>query len=310
MRDLFILILVNAMWAFQFAGAKIATEQLGPITVALTPVAISTLLLFPLLWVPSMRGQSERAPIGTLRAVGEFILLALLGPIPAQLGLVWGIEKSLASNAAVLNLTIPVATALMAWFLVGEKMTRLRWISFALAIVGAIVVSADDIGSARLWEGKYGFGNFLILVSCMGSAFNNTYSKRLLNYFTPLEVLVFGFGASSVILAAAAVTMERASLWKLPSLGMAAWLNLGAIAVFSLSLSMLLFLRVIDRIDVTQASLTIYLLPVFGILFSSLTLHEPLRPQLLAGGALVFVSTFLVTIYEEMGNRKVSVTAQ
>jgi drug/metabolite transporter (DMT)-like permease len=82
-------------------------------------------------------------------------------------------------------------------------------------------------------------------------------------------------------------------------LGPVAWLNLVALAVFSLSLSMLLFFWVIQRIDVTQASLSIYLLPVFGVILSAITLHEKLTTQLIVGGTLVFVSTFLVTTYEE-----------
>ena len=35
-----VLVLVNLMWAFQFSGAKIATERLGPIAVALIPLAL------------------------------------------------------------------------------------------------------------------------------------------------------------------------------------------------------------------------------------------------------------------------------
>src|SRR5580704_1380755 len=44
-----VLVLVNLMWAFQFSGAKIATERLGPITVALIPLTLATVLFAPLL---------------------------------------------------------------------------------------------------------------------------------------------------------------------------------------------------------------------------------------------------------------------
>ncbi len=60
-----------------------------------------------------------------------------------------------------------------------------------------------------------------------------------------------------------------------------------------------LYFWVIERIDVMQASLSVYLLPVFGVLFSSLLLHEKITLQLLAGGALVFAATFLITVQEE-----------
>src|ERR1700752_4371443 len=41
------LIAVNAMWAFQFAGARIATRELGAVLVTLLPLALATLLVAP-----------------------------------------------------------------------------------------------------------------------------------------------------------------------------------------------------------------------------------------------------------------------
>ena len=62
---------------------------------------------------------------------------------------------------------------------------------------------------------------------------------------------------------------------------------------------MMLFFWVIERINLTQAALSIYLLPVFGVLISTVTLKEKIRWQLVAGGVLVFVGTLLATRYDE-----------
>jgi drug/metabolite transporter (DMT)-like permease len=62
---------------------------------------------------------------------------------------------------------------------------------------------------------------------------------------------------------------------------------------------MVLFFIVLEKIDATQASLSIYLLPVFGVLISAVTVGERITWNLILGGSLVFVSTFLVTTYEE-----------
>jgi drug/metabolite transporter (DMT)-like permease len=94
---------------------------------------------------------------------------------------------------------------------------------------------------------------------------------------------------------------EPLSWQQLSSLGLAVWLSLGMIAIFSLTSAMMLFFWVIKRIDLTRASLSIYLLPVFGVLISTLTLKEKIRWELLVGGTLVFVGTFLATKYGERG---------
>jgi drug/metabolite transporter (DMT)-like permease len=291
-----VLTLVNLMWAFQFSGAKIATERLGPVAVALIPVALSTLLFAPLVRL-SRRGKPH--PRFTPVVLRDLVLAATLGVIPAQLGLTWGVEHSLASNASVLTLTIPVLTAIMAVILLGEKMTAVRWLSFALAIGGVLMVSDVEWRSVQIFRGTYLLGNLLIFASCLGSAFYNTYSKKLLETFNPVELLVYSFLITGLELAVLMLIFEPPSLSRWLSLEPGIWATLLTIALFSLSLSMLLFFWVIDKIDVTQASLSIYLLPVFGVLLSTVFVGEKVTAQLVLGGLLVFAGTFLVTVYEE-----------
>jgi drug/metabolite transporter (DMT)-like permease len=296
-RYFLVLVAVNLMWAFQFAGAKIATENLGPLTVTVLPVILSTLLLAPFIFLK--RKRPETPPPSGWRLAAECAVLGIFGSLFSQLGLTWGVQRSLASNAAVLTLTIPVLTAALAAVMLGEKMTRVRWISFLLAIAGVVMVSDIDWGSVELVKGGYLLGNVLIFASCFGSAFYNTFSKRLLRWLDPVEVLVYSFIATTAVLLPMALAREPESFRRVLELGWPVWASLLTIALFSLALSMVLFLWVIDRIDVTQASLSIYLLPVFGVIISAITLRESVTWELVAGGVMVFLSTFLVTIYEE-----------
>jgi drug/metabolite transporter (DMT)-like permease len=291
-----VLVVVNLMWAFQFSGAKIATERLGPVTVTFIPLALSTVLFAPLLRV-SRRGKPKPRFTGTV--IRDLVLAGTLGIIPSQLGLTWGVQRSLASNASVLTLTIPVLTALMAVVLLGERMTLVRWLSFALAICGVLMVSDIDWTSVEMFRGTYLLGNLLLFASCLGSAFYNTYSKKLLETFNPVELLVYSFLVTDLELFVLMLILEPPSVSQLLSLGPGVWATLLTIALFSLSVSMLLFFWVIDKIDVTQASLSIYLLPVFGVLLSTVFVSEKITTQLILGGVMVFAGTFLVTVYEE-----------
>lgn len=296
-RHFLILVLVNLMWAFQFSGAKIATEQLGPVTVTFLPLALSTLLLLP--WALLTHSRRPAGGRGLASVWPQFLLLGTIGTLASQLGLTWGVERSLASNAAVLTLTIPVLTAVLAAMLLGEHMTALRWVSFVLAIGGVLLVSDIDWKSVNLTQSRFLVGNLLIFVSCFGSAFINSYSKKLLEEFSAAEVLVYSFFVADVVLFALIVVLEPDSLRRLAAIGAGAWFSLLLIALFSLSISMVLFYMVLEKIDATQASLSVYLLPVFGVLMSAVTVGERITWNLILGGALVLVSTFLVTTYEE-----------
>jgi drug/metabolite transporter (DMT)-like permease len=291
-----VLVVVNLMWAFQFSGAKIATERLGPVTVTFIPLALSTVLFAPL--VRLSRGRKPK-PRFTAVVVRGLILAGTLGIIPSQLGLTWGVQRSLASNGSVLTLTIPVLMAIMAVVLLGERMTVVRWLSFTLAICGVLMVSDIDWRSVEIFRGTYLLGNLLLFASCLGSAFYNTYSKKLLETFNPVELLVYTFLVADIELLILMLILEPPKVGQLLSLGLGVWTTLLTIALFSLSVSMLLFFWVIDKIDVTQASLSIYLLPVFGVLLSTVFVGEKITTQLVVGGLLVFTGTFLVTVYEE-----------
>ena len=226
-------------------------------------------------------------------------LASTLGIVPAQLGLTWGVEHSLASNAAVLTLTIPILTAVMAVMLLGGRMTLVRWLSFALPIGGVLMVSNIDWRSVSIFKGTHLAGNLLIFASCLGSAFYNTYTKKLLQAFNPVQLVMYTFLVADLDLLALALVFEHPRVGAFASLGISVWTSLLGIAVFSLSLSMLLYFWVIEKIDVTQASLSIYLLPVFGVLLSTLVVHERVTTRLVFGGLLILAGTLLVTVYEE-----------
>lgn len=288
------LIAVNAMWAFQFAGARIATEELGAVLVTLLPLALATLLVVPFarLSLDIFRRENRSILI-------DLILLGTLGVLPAQVCLVFGVERTLASNASVLALTVPVFTAISASLFLGERMTKLRWLSFVIAILGVCLISAKDIHQARLFQLEYIGGNLLVLASCAGSAFNNSYSRRALSRLSPAQVLVWTFVVADVELAILCEIMQPSSWSQLLHLQPYVWWSLILVAVFSLGLSMLLYFAVIQAVEVMRAALSIYLLPVFGVIFSALLLHESLTASLIAGGVLIFFSCFLVTVYEE-----------
>jgi drug/metabolite transporter (DMT)-like permease len=295
LRDWGLLLACNLIWASQFVMVKLVQEQMGPTFAAFFPMTIATLLLVPIV------AREKRRSV-TRGDLVSFILLGVLGQVVAQLFITWGVRLSLASNAALLTLAMPVCTAVMAYFLLGERMTRVRWISFALAIAGVLACSGIDWQELNLTGGGYLAGNLMIFASVNGSAFYNTYSKKVLKRYTPLQVLLYSYYAVFAFMLPVTLYSEPASFLKLPQFGPVVWLGLAVLAFFQYFLSMVLFLNVLTRLDATQAGLSNYLIPFFGVLLAALILGERLTPFMLAGGALVLASTLLATIHESRQN--------
>jgi drug/metabolite transporter (DMT)-like permease len=132
-----------------------------------------------------------------------------------------------------------------------------------------------------------------------GSAFYNVYSKKLLRRYTPLQVLLYSYYAAIALLCPITVYTEPRGFINLPHYNKTVWLGLVMLALFQYFLSMVIFLNVLTRLDATQAAVSNYLIPFFGVVVAAIVLHERLTKFMVVGGILVLASTLLVTLYEE-----------
>jgi drug/metabolite transporter (DMT)-like permease len=298
-RDWALLILCNLIWASQFVMVKLIQQEMGPVFATFFPMTMATLLLIPFVrrGQPDSAAHSPHLPAG--RDVLDFILIGVLGQVVAQLFITWGTRLSLASNAALLALTLPISTGVMAYFFLGEKMTRVRLLSFALAIAGVLECSGVNWKELDLTGGRFLLGNLLIFLSVNGSAFYNVYSKRLLRRYSPLQVLLYSYYAVFAFLLPITLYMEPEGFKNLPHFGPVVWTGLIILTVFQYCLSMVLFLDVLSRLDAIQVGLMNYLIPFFGVVIAALVLGEKLTAFMILGGILVLASTLLATVYEE-----------
>ncbi len=292
-----LLILCNLIWASQFVLAKLVQEQMGPIFATLLPMALATLCLIPL--VRREQRRSGKVPRIDRSDIVRFGVIGIFGQVIAQLGITWGVRLAPASNGALLSLTLPIATAVMAYLLIGERMTLVRWISFALAVAGVLQCSGIEWNELRFASGGVVSGNVLIMLGVLGSAFYNVYGKKLLYRYSPLEVLLYSYYAVLVCLVPLTLYLEPGSFHSMVSFGPKVWLGIALLAGLQYFLSMILFLTVLTRLDAVQAGLSNYLIPVFGVLLAAIVLGERLTARMALGGLVVLGSTLLITVYEE-----------
>src|SRR5690606_18034724 len=115
---LFLVILVNFMWATQVPVIRMIGDKLGPITIAFVPMVISTLLLLPFLWAENRRRSRRR----TWRDMKYFAVPGLIGVFLMQYLYTLGSTLTLAANAGIITLTIPVIVAAFASIFLNEKL--------------------------------------------------------------------------------------------------------------------------------------------------------------------------------------------
>jgi drug/metabolite transporter (DMT)-like permease len=291
-----LLAMASLIWSAQGSAVKFLDRQMGPIAITFVPFYITTILFVPLLI--RTRRANPQAARPTWSDWGKFALAGVGGQVLAQLGMTWGISRSLASNGAVLNLMIPVITAVLASFMLREKLTALRVVSLVVGLVGVLLMSVQDLRESSFLEMKYIAGNGLILVGCFGSSFYNTYCKGLLRRFQEIEILIFSYITASLASLPLLVWVEPFHWSVFASLDWKSWAAFAFLAILMYGASMLFFFAALEHLDVTVASVSLYLVPIFGVLLAAALLGERLSTLAMVGSGVVLAATVLIMRYD------------
>ena len=291
----------NLMWSLQFTCIKLVQDQAGPLFTVWFPTAISLAALYPFVLMERREIKNVPAAHSGKRKPNLFIVyavLCLLGVIPGQLFMTWGTRMSLASNAALLTLTLPITTAIFAVIFLREKMTGLRWASFALAVVGVALCSGIDPHSVSFNKAQLA-GNLLVFGAILGSSFYNSYGKAALEWHSPMEMLFWTYVGLTLLMTPFVVALERQSFRNVQHFTLTTWSGLAMLMLFHTTLSMILFLKALKSVDAIQAALSNYLIAFFGLPIAAFWLHEHISAYAAAGGVLVLLSTVVITVLEK-----------
>lgn len=290
----------NLMWALQFTCIKLVQDQVGPWLTVWGPMTLAMVMLYPL--VRADRKSSPPPAQGKRpNLIAIYLKLGLLGVVPGQICMTYGTRLTTASNAAVLTLTLPVSTAIFAVIFLGERMTKVRWLSFVLAIGGVLLCSGINPGSLDFGSNQMA-GTFLVFLSTLGSSFYNSYGKKALEWHSPMEMLYWTYVVVSLAMLPFVLMEDRASIMRIPQFTMQTWIGMILLTIFHNYLSMVFFLKALKQVDAIQAALSTYLIAFFGVPIAAIWLGERLTWTAVMGGVLVLASTIVITMLEQPKN--------
>jgi len=179
--------------------------------------------------------------------------------------------------------TVPIWTALLAAFILGERMTIARAGAIAIGFVGILVI-------ARPGMVPFEIGALAALLSAICYATSHTLTKRLTRTDSAIAVIFF-----MTLLQLPMGGVPTLLDWTTPSLAMTPWLILVGVTGLSAHYCMA---RAFAHADATVVVPMDFLrLPL--IAFLGLTVyHEPLDIWVLAGAAIIFAGNFMNVLVE------------
>jgi len=223
------------------------------------------------------RGESLKAPAAQWpRLLVSAVLNVTLWMFVMSLALLW----LPASEAVVIAYTMPVWTALLAWPLLGERLTLLRIVALVMAFAGLASLFGGDGLSASAAKLP---GMSLAFIGAVGFAFGTIFLKRFPIKLPGATSAALQIGVGSLPVALVGSFIEHPDVRVLT---MAGWSALAYMTFAGFCIAYVSWFAALERLPASIAAIGTMLAPVIGVAVSAIALHEPLGPAKIA--ALVF----------------------
>ena len=277
-------LLLAAIWGASFLFMRIAAVEFGAVATALARVAIATAFLWPLLLMRGLGPQLRRhwKPVFTIGLLNSGIPFALFSF--ALLSITTGLS-------AVLNATVPLFAALIAWAWLNDRPTASRVLGLATGFAG-VALLAWDKASFRSDASGYapGWAVLACLLACVCYAIAANAAKR---YLTGLPALVTATGSQM----GATLGLALPTLWFWPARmpGLHAWLAVLVLGVICTGVAYILYFRMIEQAGPPKALAVTFVVPVFALVYGVLFLKEDVTGWMLFCAAVIVCGTSLST---------------
>lgn len=275
-------LLLAAIWGASFLFMRLAAIELGALPTAALRVGIASLFLLPPLvakghW-PALRAHWKPVLfVGVLNSGLPFALYAFA---------VMHITTGLSS---ILNATVPLFGALVAWVWLGDKPGLSRTVGLAIGFGGVVLLAG---GQASFKPNASGIAPAWAVLACLAAttcyALSASFTKK---HIPSLPPLVTATGSQI----GATLALALPALWFHPSHlpSASAWGALLALGVLCTGIAYILYFRLIDRAGPARALTVTFLIPVFAIAYGVLLLGEEVTSWMLVCGAVILAGTAL-----------------
>jgi drug/metabolite transporter (DMT)-like permease len=205
----------------------------------------------------------------------------------------FGLQRTTIIASQLIYVVTPIVVSLLAYFLIGEKITKQKAIGIALSLIGIFILMYYSYSPSERQSLGTAYGNFLILIGMFGYSCYMAFSKKFIKHISLLELVAITNFSLTLFLSPLLLyaLSNQENLVGMSASSLLASVLIGACTVITISLIQLS----VKHLTAATASLGTIIGPEFaaltGILFYDEKLSLVLITSLLLSVSGVLVST-------------------
>jgi drug/metabolite transporter (DMT)-like permease len=267
-----------------FSVAKVPLATIDPLALTAVVYTISGVALIPF--------AKASFTFQTRDDYFYVIVVTIFGGVLAPLLLMYGLQQTAASTAAILTNGEIVFTIILSSIFFGEKPHgRIGLFAVILVVIGLVIATTEDLKALETII-QFNAGNIMILASMFMWAVDNNVSRRLTSGASPAKIAMVKSLAGGLALLAIALALGKGSI--ITGIKFDMWILIGGMSIAGFGGALLLFLEGIKRIGTVRTMSMFSLTPIFGIAIAALALGESITVFQGIATGLIIVGIILV----------------
>jgi drug/metabolite transporter (DMT)-like permease len=270
-----------------FSLAKVPLATIDPLALTAVVYTISGLAL-----IPFAKGSL------TFEKKEDYfyiLIVTIFGGVLAPMLLMYGLQQTAASTAAILTNGEIVFTIALSSIFFGEKPHgRVGLFAVILVVIGLIIATTEDLRALESVV-RLNTGNIMILASMLMWAIDNNFSRRLTSRASPAKIALVKSLSGGLVLIGIALALGKGSI--ITEIKFDMWVLIVGMSIAGFGGALLLFLEGIKRIGTVKTMSMFSLTPIFGIVLAALTLGESITLFQGIATGLIIVGIILICRY-------------
>ncbi|MBT2569626.1 DMT family transporter [Planococcus sp. ISL-110] len=227
---------------------------------------------------------------------GDIIRILVLGWIGISvyhIFVTFGMETISAGTAGMLVGSGPIFTALIAAFILKERLTGLGWIGLGIGFIGILFIAFGSAGASLTLTN----GALLVLIAAFASAIFFVFQKPLLTRYSAIELTAYFTWAGTLPF----LIFSPGLLSAMQETTLEAHFATLYVGVFPAAIAYVTWATALSLANASSVSSLIYLEPAVAILVAWMWLHELPTPLSLIGGVIAIGGVMIVNL---MGRKR------